>query len=103
MERENLLVHNVERWPSDPDKPVIANSSMNTPIELGDIAMSAMLEAESTMTGSRTGRMPHRSISHPTNGIAIADEIAAIPPAAEMLARSQPNSWFSGLMNRPNV
>ena len=67
-------------------------NSMNTPTEFGVRAMSAMLAAASTMIGSRTDRMPHRSISHPTNGMAIAEEIAARPPAAEMLARSQPNS-----------
>jgi hypothetical protein len=35
--------------------------------------------------------------------MAIAEEIAARPPAAEMLARSQLKSWFNGLMNKPNV
>ena len=60
--------------------------------DFGVRAMSATLEAQRTTIGSRTVRTPQRSIIDPTNGMVIAEEIAAIPPAAEMLARSQPNS-----------
>jgi len=70
---------------------VIAKNIMNTMTDVGVSAMSAMLEAQRTMIGSRTVRTPSDpSLIHERNGD--REEIAAMPPAAEMLARSQPNS-----------
>jgi hypothetical protein len=76
---------------------------MKTVIDGGASAIKATLEAQSTTTGRRTARTPQRSIIDPTKGMVIAEAIAAMPPAAEMLARSQPNSAFNGLMKRPSV
>src|ERR1700722_18840503 len=71
--------------------------------ERGVRDIAAVVNANMTIKGSVTSRIPHRSIIFPTNGVAAAPTMWEMMIADAMVPRFQPNSLVTGFSKTPNV
>jgi hypothetical protein len=78
-------------------------SGRRPPVPSGTSATEAVAAEKRMIAGSATGRIPYRSTSRPTTGVAMPVMHSPTTIAEETVPRAQPNSCATGGSSTPNV